>query len=54
MPTYTAKCPKCGSVQSYRRSIAERNDTPVCCEVKTEKQMDAPFGKLDFPSAGRK
>ena len=54
MPTYTAKCKNCGGVQTYRRSIAERNDTPVCCELRMEKMIDAPAGNVDFPADGPK
>jgi predicted nucleic acid-binding Zn ribbon protein len=54
MPTYSAKCQNCGNTQTYRRSIDERNDTPICCEVRMAKVMDAPAGNLDWPTQGRK
>lgn len=54
MPTYSAKCKNCGKSVTYRRSIAERNQTPVCCELPMQRQLDAPFAKVDFPAAGRR
>ena len=54
MPTYTAKCNNCGNTQTYRRSIAERNDTPICCEVKMVKTIDAVDGFVDIPATGQK
>lgn len=54
MPRYHAKCKNCGHEQDYRRSIAERDQTPICCEVPMEKTLDAPAGFADFPAAGRK
>jgi hypothetical protein len=37
MPTYSARCTKCGQEQDYIARIANRDDTPVCCDVKTER-----------------
>jgi hypothetical protein len=39
---YTAGCPACEHVQTYMRSMAERNNTPDCdeCGTKTEKRPD--------------
>lgn len=54
MPTYSAKCANCGNTQTYRRSIAERHQTPICCEKPMEKTIDAPGGFVDFPADGPK
>lgn len=43
MPLYTALCHECGSSHSYFKRIADRLDTPECCGVKTEKQLDTPM-----------
>lgn len=42
MPTYTAHCQACGAEYDYIRSIANRNDTPICCDVPTVKGLTAP------------
>ena len=34
---YESICPTCGTEHEYIRSVAERNDTPVCCGAKTIK-----------------
>lgn len=55
MPTYEARCAKCGQVHTYRKSIAERDDTPTCCDSKTERGIyTAPDGFVDFPATGQK
>ncbi len=54
MPTYHAKCPQCGNEQDYRRSIDQRNETPICCEKPMERTLDAPGGYVDFPAGGRR
>lgn len=42
MPTYVAHCPTCGTEQDYIRSIANRNDTPICCDAPMTKGLTAP------------
>lgn len=42
MPTYSAVCNCCGKSQSYVRKIADRNDTPICCNEQTQRQIDSP------------
>jgi predicted nucleic acid-binding Zn ribbon protein len=54
MPIYSAECKNCGNKQNYTRSIAERNETPICCEVPMTKVLDAPGGFVDLPAAGKR
>ena len=54
MPTYHAKCLNCGNEQDYRRSIDERNQTPICCEIPMQRTLDAPAGFPDMPATGQK
>jgi len=42
MPTYVAHCSNCGAEHDYIRSIANRNDTPICCGVPTVKGLTTP------------
>ncbi len=42
MPTYTAKCKKCGLLQEFYRPISRYDDMPVCCGDRTEKVITAP------------
>ena len=42
MPTYTAKCPVCSTHHDYVRRVADREDTPSCCETRTVKQLATP------------
>ncbi|MCA1859307.1 hypothetical protein LE191_04180 [Janthinobacterium sp. HSC-3S05] len=37
MPTYSARCAKCGTEHDYISRIANRDETPLCCEAKTER-----------------
>lgn len=49
MPLYTSRCSECGQLHSYVRSIATRNDTPLCHDAPTEKVLDAPMiGAMTF------
>lgn len=49
MPTYVSRCEECGTEHNYIRKVAERNDTPVCCEAPTVKQLVAPeVGAMSF------
>lgn len=55
MPTYEAKCSGCGTVQTFRASISERDNTPPCkkCEEPTERTIiTPPMGFVDTPAAG--
>lgn len=40
---YSSICDACGTSHSYVRSVAERNQTPVCCGAPTRKTIDAPM-----------
>jgi predicted nucleic acid-binding Zn ribbon protein len=49
VPLYTSHCDSCGSDHSYVRTIANRNDTPLCCDKQTAKVLDLPMiGALAF------
>lgn len=55
MPTYESKCSVCDAIHTYKRSIRDRDDTPVCCgETTVRGVFSAPSGFLDIPSAGPK
>jgi len=43
MPTYTAVCHACGGRHDFVRKIADRDDTPFCCEKATERVQVAPM-----------
>lgn len=43
MPTYSSQCPVCSKSHDYIRRVDDRNDVPVCCGVKTERQLTAPM-----------
>jgi hypothetical protein len=43
MPTYLARCATCGTEQDFIARIANRDDTPLCCEAKTERVFVAPM-----------
>lgn len=45
MPTYSVKCPNCGSRSSFFSKIENRNLTPVCpmCGTTTERMLDTPM-----------
>lgn len=48
MPIYVYKCPKCGCVEEYFRSIESRLERVVCllCHKDMELQMRAPAFKI--------
>lgn len=49
MPLYSSKCNKCGTAHTYYKTVAERADTPLCCEEKTFKTLDSPMvGAMAF------
>jgi hypothetical protein len=51
MPIYNAKCTECGKVHEYSKRIAERDDTPTCCNLPTERFLEkAPMGFVDNPA----
>jgi predicted nucleic acid-binding Zn ribbon protein len=41
MPTYSSYCHECGTDHEYFRKMADALDTPECCGVKTEKNLNA-------------
>lgn len=49
MPIYTAQCRKCGREQDYFAKIAELNNTPKCCGVKTKKILTPTHIAGDLP-----
>lgn len=49
MPLYTSRCSECGQMRSYVRTVAERNNTPLCHDKPTEKVLDMPMiGAMAF------
>lgn len=42
MPTYSARCSECGVAKDYITRIADRDNTPVCCNKQMVKQLSAP------------
>ena len=42
MPLYSSVCLACGKTHSYVSKIADRHDTPFCCNQQTSKVLDAP------------
>lgn len=43
MPTYVSICHICDTKHDYFRTIENRNNTPECCGVKTEKIIVPPM-----------
>lgn len=45
MPTYSARCPKCGHEEDYIARIADRDKTPRCtpCKKKMERFIVPPM-----------
>lgn len=53
MALYTSHCKKCDTYIEYVRKIADRNNTPICCDEQTEKIMDAPMvGAMKIATGG--
>lgn len=50
MPIYDVRCNTCNHVQEIYRSLAEYDDLPLCCGVKTERQVCAPMVIADIPA----
>ena len=48
MPTYEAQCPTCTKVHLYVATIEQRNDTPQCCGVATDKILSATRVTVDI------
>ena len=48
---YEAVCMTCGKLHDYYATIANRNDSPQCCGVKTSKVILSPvMAQIDFPA----
>lgn len=43
MPMYSSKCSKCGKAETYFQTIANRANTPICCEEPMMKMLDKPM-----------
>lgn len=53
MPTYESRCPICGTVHVYVRCIDQRDETPICCNQKTQREIvTPPMGFVDVPATG--
>jgi hypothetical protein len=53
MAIYESICTKCGNQFTYAKPMEQRNDTPICCEQKTERRIiTPPQGFVDTPAAG--
>ena len=49
MPTYESVCLKCGKYHSYIARMKDAFNTPLCCNVKTDKRiLTAPMGIMDY------
>lgn len=42
MPQYLSKCDVCGSKHIYMSKIDNRNITPQCCGISTERVIETP------------
>jgi hypothetical protein len=40
---YSARCMKCLKSHTYYQSVANRAETPLCCDLQTSKTLDAPM-----------
>ena len=53
MPIYEAICKTCEKVHTYKQSIADRDKTPICCEIQTERKIiTPPSAFVDIKAAG--
>ena len=43
MASYTAHCAHCDTYIDFYRPIAERDDTPTCCDTKSTRVLSAPM-----------
>lgn len=48
MPMYGCICPKCGKYETIFRHISARDDTPMHCESKMERIVEAPSVQVDI------
>lgn len=49
MPLYQAVCMQCGKYHEYVQRVAQSDDSPDCCGVKTEKRiLSAPMARMDI------
>lgn len=49
MPLYSSYCPTCRKTQTYFQTVANRANTPICCDGQTTKTLDSPMvGALGF------
>ncbi len=49
MPVYESLCLKCGARHEYIRHFSKSQETPICCEKRTEKRIfSAPSAQLDI------
>jgi len=50
MPIYEAKCKQCNTETTYRASISEMYQTPICCGQPMEKViLSGVLGAVDKP-----
>lgn len=45
MPIYQARCPSCRKAQDFFAMMANRDDTPMCCGVRTQREI-TPVGVM--------
>ena len=43
MPTYSARCKKCGNEQDFIAKVADRDNTPLCCKKPMERFIVPPM-----------
>lgn len=48
MPIYVVKCDACGQEQDIYRTVAEIDDLPDCCGVKTHRVIQASMVASDI------
>lgn len=48
MPIYATKCPQCGAGQDVYRALKDYDDLPLCCGVKVERVISAPYVIADI------
>lgn len=51
MPLYNARCKACNNIHEYVAKIKDIDNTPVCCQEKTERVLlKGPIGIVDNPA----